>query len=73
MISSSTPHASTPAAAPSPSCTIALGHAFGATGAVVLANVVDELERTGGRYGIAAVSVAAGLAAATLVERVSAC
>jgi acetyl-CoA C-acetyltransferase len=50
--------------------TIALGHAFGATGAILLGNVVDELERTGGRYGIAAVSGAAGLGVATLVERV---
>ncbi len=49
--------------------TIALGHAFGATGAILLANAVDELERTGGRYGIAAVSGAAGLGVATLIER----
>jgi len=52
--------------------TIAMGHAFGATGAILLANVVDELERTGGRYGIAAVSGAAGLGVATLVERCAA-
>ena len=49
--------------------TIAMGHAFGATGTILLAGVVDELERTGGRYGIAAVSGAAGLGVATLVER----
>jgi acetyl-CoA C-acetyltransferase len=49
--------------------TIALGHAFGATGAILLANAVDELERTGGRYAVAAVSGAAGLGVATLVER----
>jgi acetyl-CoA C-acetyltransferase len=49
--------------------TIAMGHAFGATGAILLGNVVDELERTGGRYGVAAVSGAAGLGVATLVER----
>ncbi len=49
--------------------TIAMGHAFGATGAILLANVVDELERSGGRYGIAAVSGAAGVGVATLLER----
>jgi acetyl-CoA C-acetyltransferase len=49
--------------------TIALGHAFGATGAILLMNAVDELERTGGRYAVAAVSGAAGLGVATLVER----
>ncbi len=52
--------------------TIAMGHAFGATGAILLGGVVDELERRGGRYGVAAVSGAAGLGVAVLVERVSA-
>ncbi len=50
--------------------TLALGHAFGATGAILLLNVVDELERRGGRYGVAAVSGAAGVGVATIVERV---
>jgi acetyl-CoA C-acetyltransferase len=49
--------------------TIALGHAFGATGAILALNVVDELERCEGRYGIAAVSGAAGLGSAALFER----
>ncbi|HUQ06887.1 MAG TPA: acetyl-CoA C-acyltransferase [Kofleriaceae bacterium] len=49
--------------------TIAMGHAFGATGAILLANAVDELERTGRRYAVAAVSGAAGLGVATLLER----
>ena len=51
--------------------TIAMGHAFGATGAILLGCVVDELERRGGRYGIAAVSGAAGLGVAVLVERIA--
>lgn len=50
---------------------MALGHLFGATGAIPLGCAVGELERRGGRYGVAAVSGAAGLGAAVLVERVS--
>jgi acetyl-CoA C-acetyltransferase len=50
--------------------TIALGHAFGATGAILALNVVDELERRGDRYGVACVSGAAGLGSAVLFERV---
>jgi acetyl-CoA C-acetyltransferase len=50
--------------------TIAMGHAFGATGAILVGQCLDELERRGGRYGIAAVSGAAGLGVAVLVERV---
>jgi acetyl-CoA C-acetyltransferase len=49
--------------------TIAMGHAFGATGAILLGGCVDELERRDGRYGVAAVSGAAGLGVAVLVER----
>jgi acetyl-CoA C-acetyltransferase len=49
--------------------TIAMGHAFGATGPILLASCVDELERTGGRYGVIAVSGAAGVGSATVVER----
>lgn len=49
--------------------TLALGHAFGATGAILVLNVVDELERRGARYGLAAVSGAAGLGSAALIER----
>ncbi len=50
--------------------TIAMGHAFGATGAILTAGCVDELERGGGRYGVAAVSGAAGSGAALVLERV---
>ncbi|MEO3782040.1 acetyl-CoA C-acyltransferase [Actinocorallia sp. B10E7] len=51
--------------------TIAMGHAFGATGPILLASCVDELERTGGRYGVVAVSGAAGTGSATVVENIS--
>ena len=47
-----------------------LGHAFGATGAILALDVVDALEERGARYGVAAVSGAAGLGVATLFERV---
>jgi acetyl-CoA C-acetyltransferase len=50
--------------------TIAMGHAFGATGAILLTGLIDELERRAGRYGVAAVSGAAGSGAAVLVEAV---
>jgi acetyl-CoA C-acetyltransferase len=49
--------------------TIAMGHAFGATGAVLIAACADELERRGARYGVAAVSGAAGSGSAVLLER----
>ncbi|WP_106396242.1 acetyl-CoA C-acyltransferase [Actinocorallia populi] len=52
--------------------TIALGHAFGATGAIMAGGCVEELERRGGRYGVAAVSGAAGLGVAVLIERMDA-
>lgn len=50
--------------------TIAIGHAFGATGPFLIANLLDELDRCGGRYGVAAISGAAGIGVATLVERI---
>jgi acetyl-CoA C-acetyltransferase len=50
--------------------TIAMGHAFGATGAILVGQCVEELEQRDGRYGVAAVSGAAGLGVAVLVERV---
>ncbi|MFJ2774545.1 acetyl-CoA C-acyltransferase [Streptomyces sp. NPDC087300] len=51
--------------------TIAKGHAFGATGAILTGDCVAELERREGRYGVAAVSGAAGLGVAVLLERVA--
>ncbi|WP_067792764.1 acetyl-CoA C-acyltransferase [Actinomadura formosensis] len=52
--------------------TIAMGHAFGATGAIMTGGCVEELERREGRYGVAAVSGAAGLGVAVLIERIPA-
>ena len=48
---------------------IALGHPMGATGGVLVATLLDELERRKERYGLVAICGAAGLAAATLIER----
>lgn len=50
--------------------TMAMGHAFGATGAILIGQCIEELEARGGRYGVAAVSGAAGVGSAVLVERV---
>ncbi|MER7555920.1 acetyl-CoA C-acetyltransferase [Nocardioides sp. NPDC126508] len=49
---------------------IALGHPLGATGAMILGTVLDELERTGGRRGLATLCVGAGMGIATIIERV---
>lgn len=49
--------------------TIALGHAFGATGAILLLEAVDQLERLGARRAVVAVSGAAGVGVAALLER----
>jgi acetyl-CoA C-acetyltransferase len=49
---------------------IAMGHPLGATGAMIIGTVIDELERTGGRYGLATLCIAGGMGAATIVERI---
>jgi acetyl-CoA C-acetyltransferase len=49
---------------------IAMGHPLGATGAMLLGTVVDELERRNGRYGLITLCVAGGMGVATIVERV---
>jgi acetyl-CoA C-acetyltransferase len=49
--------------------TIAMGHAFGATGAILAGACADELARGGGRFGVAAVSGAAGVGTAVVMER----
>jgi len=48
---------------------IAMGHPLGATGAIILGTVLDELERTGGRYGLVTLCVGAGMGIATIIER----
>jgi acetyl-CoA C-acetyltransferase len=49
---------------------IALGHPLGATGAMLLGTVVDELHRTGGKYGLVTLCVAGGMGIATIVEAI---
>lgn len=48
---------------------IAMGHPLGATGAVILGTLLDELERRGERYGLATLCVGAGMGIATVIER----
>ncbi|MGH3267421.1 MAG: acetyl-CoA C-acyltransferase, partial [Trebonia sp.] len=49
---------------------IAMGHPLGATGAMILGTLVDELERQDKRYGLATLCVGGGMGIATVVERV---
>ncbi|WP_405900950.1 acetyl-CoA C-acetyltransferase [Streptomyces sp. NBC_00727] len=48
---------------------IALGHPLGATGAMILGTLIDELERRDQRYGLATLCVGGGMGVATVVER----
>jgi acetyl-CoA C-acetyltransferase len=48
---------------------IALGHPIGATGAILIGTALDELERTGGRYGLITMCAAGGMAPAIIIER----
>ncbi|MFD1825450.1 MULTISPECIES: acetyl-CoA C-acetyltransferase [Mumia] len=48
---------------------IALGHPLGATGAMIIGTLVDELERRDQRYGVATLCVGGGMGIATVVER----
>jgi acetyl-CoA C-acetyltransferase len=49
---------------------IAMGHPLGATGAVILGTLVDELERRDLTTGIATLCIGGGMGIATIVERV---
>ena len=49
---------------------IALGHPLGATGAMLLGTLVDELERTNKRYGLSTMCIGFGMGIATIIERV---
>ncbi|MHB8681211.1 MAG: thiolase family protein [Acidimicrobiales bacterium] len=48
---------------------IALGHPLGASGAKLMATLVNELERTGGRWGLETMCEGGGMANATIIER----
>ncbi len=49
---------------------IAMGHPLGATGAIIIGTLLDELERTGQGTGLATLCIASGMGAATIIERV---
>jgi acetyl-CoA C-acetyltransferase len=49
---------------------IAMGHPIGATGAMITGTVMDELERSGGRYGLVTLCIGGGMGIATIIERV---
>jgi acetyl-CoA C-acetyltransferase len=49
---------------------IALGHPIGATGAMLLGTVLDELERRGQSVGLVTLCSAGGMAPATIIERI---
>lgn len=49
---------------------IAMGHPLGATGAMILGTVLDELERTGKQTALISLCVAAGMGSAMIIERV---
>jgi acetyl-CoA C-acetyltransferase len=49
---------------------IAMGHPLGATGAMILGTLVDELERSDKELGLATLCIGSGMGAATIIERV---
>ena len=51
---------------------IALGHPLGASGAKIMTTLLNELERTGGRYGLQTMCEGGGMANAMIIERIDA-
>ena len=49
---------------------IAMGHPLGATGGMILGILIDELHRTGGKYGLATLCVGGGMGIATVIEAI---
>ncbi len=49
---------------------MALGHPIAATGSILIGTVLDDLHRTGGRYGLVTMCAAGGMAPAIIIERV---
>ncbi|WP_306045306.1 acetyl-CoA C-acetyltransferase [Nioella sp. MMSF_3534] len=49
---------------------IAMGHPLGATGAMILGTLLDELERSDKETGLATLCIGSGMGAATIIERV---
>lgn len=50
---------------------IAMGHPLGATGAILVNILIDELDRRDGRYGLVTLCAGAGIGIATIIERVT--
>lgn len=50
--------------------TIAMGHALGATGGMLIATLLDEMERSDSQFGVTAIMGGAGLGTATVLERI---
>ena len=50
---------------------IALGHPLGATGAIISATLLDEMERTDKAVGLASLCIGGGMGIATIFERVN--
>lgn len=51
---------------------MALGHPIGATGSILIGTALDELERSGGKYGLITMCAAGGMAPAIIIERCNA-
>ena len=49
---------------------IAMGHPLGATGAIIIGTLLDEMERADKETGLATLCIASGMGAATILERV---
>jgi acetyl-CoA C-acetyltransferase len=49
---------------------MALGHPIGATGSILIGTALDELERSGSRYGLVTMCAAGGMAPAIVIERI---
>jgi acetyl-CoA C-acetyltransferase len=49
---------------------MALGHPIGATGAILIGTVLDELERTDGQFGLVTMCAGGGMAPAIIIERI---
>jgi acetyl-CoA C-acetyltransferase len=50
---------------------IALGHPLGATGAIISATLIDELERSGKQFGLSTLCIGGGMGIATIFERMN--
>ncbi|XWW48008.1 acetyl-CoA C-acetyltransferase [Fibrella sp. USSR17] len=50
---------------------IALGHPLGATGAIISATLLDELERTGKQFGLSTLCIGGGMGIATIFEQIN--